>query len=89
MKKKRDRASEKGFLREEESSLSHRDLTGLAGAGSALIGGADAPEAVGTGIAARGFAGHVDADLQYQIQLRKKIEAEPNFWKRMKLRIIG
>ena len=67
----------------------YRSLASFGGAGSAMIGGAGPEQAVGTGIAAGGFAGAVEADLQRQIALNKRIAETKGFWRRRWLRVVG
>lgn len=71
------------------SKLSHRDLTGLAGAGVSLVGGDSPEEAVGKGIAARGYAGATNASLDYHMAWTDKLSKTKGFWKRLKVIIIG
>jgi hypothetical protein len=67
----------------------YRELAGLAGAGVAMVDGQSAPIAVAQGIATAGYAGSIDDGVQYQRELAARVAAEPSFWRRMKLRIIG
>lgn len=67
----------------------YRELAGLAGAGTALSGGESVADAASQGYSTRAFAGAVEGDEHYQRELRAKIDAEPSFWRRLKLRIIG
>lgn len=71
------------------SKLSHRDLTGLAGAGVSLLGGGSPEEAVGKGIAARGYAGATNASLEYHMAWTDKLSKTKGFWRRLKVIIIG
>lgn len=67
----------------------HRGLATLGGAGAALVSGASAPEAVGAGIAAGGFAGAVARDLERTIALNQRIAQTRGFWRRLWLRVVG
>jgi ribosomal protein S27E len=67
----------------------YRQLATYGGAGSALVSGAGIPEAVGTGIAVGGFAGAVEADLQRQIELNRRLAETKGFWRRLWLRVVG
>ncbi|MBY6540317.1 hypothetical protein HQ325_16710 [Rhodococcus sp. BP-349] len=71
------------------NKLSHRDLTGLAGAGVSLLGGGNPEEAVGKGIAARGYAGATNASLDYHMAWTDKLSKTKGFWRRLKIIIIG
>ena len=67
----------------------YRELAGYAGAGTAMLDGASAPIAVGTGIAAQGYTGTLDAEARRQRELAQRPADEPSFWARLKLRMIG
>lgn len=67
----------------------YRGMAGVAGAATAIVDGQPLPTAVGTGLGAQAFAGTMDAEAARERALQQEIEAEPSFWRRMKLRIIG
>lgn len=67
----------------------YRELAGLAGAGTALAAAEPVADAASQAFSARAYAGAVEADEHYQRDLRARIAAEPSFWRRVKLRIIG
>ena len=67
----------------------YQRLAGMAGAGSAMVTGADPATAVGTGIAASGWAGVTAADPEGSARRREKIAATRGFWRRLWVRVWG
>lgn len=67
----------------------YRRLAQRSGAGSAMTSGASATEAVGTGLAAGGFAGAVDAETEALRRRRAKLAATTGFWRRLWVRVWG
>ncbi len=67
----------------------YRNLAGYAGAGAAMIGGANPAEAIGAGIAAQNYAGSMAAESKNLEARRQKLAQTPGFWRRAWVRLIG
>ncbi len=64
-------------------------LTQLGAAGSATVAGESLPTAVGTGIAAGGWAGATEGEAAASAKRRAKLDATEGFWQRLWVRIVG
>ena len=66
-----------------------RQFVTLAGAGSALGGGANAGSALGTGLASGHWATAMRDDQLNAARRREKLAATTGFWPRLKVRLFG
>lgn len=67
----------------------HRTHITLAGAATSMSTGGGAPEAVGVGLAAGGFAGASDAEVDAIRERRRKLAGTSGFWRRLWVRLVG
>jgi hypothetical protein len=66
-----------------------RDLAAYAGAGSAIVSGGGAGEALVTGMATRAYAGAFTGEARAARARRAKLDATQGRWRRLWVRVVG
>ena len=67
----------------------HRRLVGMAGAGTAVAGGAGLGEAMTTGFGAAAYANAVNEERTAGQKRRDKLAGTRGFWRRLWVRVVG